>query len=321
MKIIGTIKPDAFLCRPLLYPALISAMSDEGFDWRVNHSDRDGDVAIFTTDFIETWRDFDGVKVLYDYNDIEVATHERRQCLLDGSIDFLWKANSFSVPQLQNAGVFEGSVHASQIRGGDHDSLALLDEQQLDRLIWFSPELWNTYFDPFFGVEPLSSFCDRPIDVLFVGSTGRDIYPSTVAEHRDQCVDAINWLGRDVCRLVGGYRAFANARQYVEALRRAKIVVSPWGHGVSCHRDLESAALGCQVVKPALEGHEDPIVDAYVDDDFSGLAEVVDQIRDAETANDATARSRRDAMLVKRTPTMFARELIRNVIEAVTNGT
>lgn len=50
----------------------------------------------------------------------------------------------------------------------------------------------------------------------------------------------------------GGVRPVP-AKQYYREIRDSKICVSPFGYGEICYRDFEAAALGCLLIKPAMD--------------------------------------------------------------------
>lgn len=97
----------------------------------------------------------------------------------------------------------------------------------------------------------------RDIDVFFAGTTLywpnpkiAQTWPQQLATtHRQSCVSALQQL-KSVNSLILDSKSLRLA-EYSDALRRSKIVVSPWGFGESCYRDYEALLYGCDVIKPS----------------------------------------------------------------------
>lgn len=318
MKVVGEIKADAFLCQPLLYGSTYKAMAAAGVDWQVNCGRQEGDVAICTTDELPAWANFEGPLILYDYNDIEVLTCERRELLLAGQPNrYVWKSWGFSDPAMQNALVWEGSVHGAVINGSGN-RLTRLDD--LSRLMTMSVEIWHHYFDAFFDSHGFDTLDDRPVDVMFAGTTDSGNYPAGVAEHRSRLLDQMGMMPRRASRLFAGRRAFTDNRSYIAALARSKAVISPWGHGVHCHRDLEAVLCGCVLIKPRCLSHEEPYVNIYCDHYFDSL----DQIWESELMSERqlleleqAQRGKADWLRAHRTPDHLAKAIVTNILESV----
>lgn len=107
--------------------------------------------------------------------------------------------------------------------------------------------------------KPLKS---RDLDVVFVG---RDTYLKAVnfpTLHR-HALTKTKWPDLPGNKLLLTYDNFAGTKkrkksiksfkypyEYVDVLLRSKVVLSPWGWGAWCVRDLEALACGCIVIKP-----------------------------------------------------------------------
>lgn len=143
------------------------------------------------------------------------------------------------------------------------------------------------------AIKPLAS---RPVDVTFIGQTS--FSNDAVEHHRRCCWNAIARLNC-VTRLLAtnrprGYhrqRALPGRRlshaEFMKQTRQSRIVVSPWGWGVWCWRDLEALLSGCVVIKPRCDEHA-VLGDLYSDrymvwcrPDFSDLSEKVSQVLDS----------------------------------------
>ena len=86
---------------------------------------------------------------------------------------------------------------------------------------------------------------ERDVDIFFADTTEYSSWH--VQWHRTRVADVLESLpGRVV---VSRSRSFG-LREYAEMLYCSKIVVSPWGFGETCIRDLEALMAGCVLVKP-----------------------------------------------------------------------
>jgi len=105
---------------------------------------------------------------------------------------------------------------------------------------------------------------EREVDLFF---SGRVLYPpggkwNHPTIHRRLLIDQWDQLpGREkILRYYGNFagtryrgqsvRVFKYPYEYVDALLRSKVVVSPWGWSSWCVRDLEALACGCLLIKP-----------------------------------------------------------------------
>lgn len=111
------------------------------------------------------------------------------------------------------------------------------------------------------NIKPLK---DRPIDLFFSGRTTYlpRRFQSHPTAHRKHLEDIWSTLpGKN--NILKVYDDFAGTKkngrpvkvyqypyEYVDALMRTKVVISPWGWSPWCVRDLEALACGCIVIKP-----------------------------------------------------------------------
>lgn len=93
---------------------------------------------------------------------------------------------------------------------------------------------------------------ERPLDVFFAGNISYEKATESINAlymyHRTQAIDAINNIsGIKALTLSGRHLPFD---EYIETMKKSKIVVSPWGFGEWCYRDVEAIHCGALVIKP-----------------------------------------------------------------------
>lgn len=112
---------------------------------------------------------------------------------------------------------------------------------------------------------PLNNFAidfaqERPIDVFFAGTVKplninengvplNPEEPNLYQWHREQAVNAVNTLNHLNTVVLGQGQALSY-EEYIEVVKKSKIVVSPWGFGEFCYRDFEAMQCGAVLVKP-----------------------------------------------------------------------
>ncbi len=90
--------------------------------------------------------------------------------------------------------------------------------------------------------EPLA---DRDIDVFFMGTTTYGM--PTIQWHRRRMVEE---LERSRTNYVLATSRSIPYPEYIQLLRRSKIVLCPWGIGERTHREMEAWLAGCVVMRP-----------------------------------------------------------------------
>lgn len=120
--------------------------------------------------------------------------------------------------------------------------------------------VWNIKQSAFgYKGAPLKDYsidyqASRPIDVFFAGSTiqGEKLTSSLSDNiyvwHRKKAVEALKKV-TNIKKIVCGDRVFTY-KDYIDLIKRSKIVVSPWGFGEWCYRDFEAILLGAVLLKP-----------------------------------------------------------------------
>lgn len=101
-------------------------------------------------------------------------------------------------------------------------------------------------------------------------------------QHRERCINWLNMLPKNikVSKLENGKHISID--QYYDQMKRAKIVVAPFGYGEMAPRDIEAAMVGAVLIKPDM-GHIESIPNVYIADetyrpcawDFSNLNEII----------------------------------------------
>lgn len=92
---------------------------------------------------------------------------------------------------------------------------------------------------------------DRPIDVFFVGKMRCSNLEESAAYycwHRKTAYEIIKSMKHIKSLVIDG--SPYKYKEYLNKMRDAKIVVSPWGWGEWCYRDCEAMLSGCVLIKP-----------------------------------------------------------------------
>lgn len=181
---------------------------------------------------------------------------------------------------------------------------------------------WNWLFFP--GISsllPLDLGGPRPLDVTFAGTM---IYGRWhITWHRQQ-------LWRRLSNLPGR-NEFHDKRifprpDFHKWLTRSKVVISPWGFGETCIRDIEALLAGCILIKPETswietwpEYHHFPNC-LYCRPDFSDLDEVVVQALDRWQALRTVCLDTANTLQLCRTPAVLAERICGIVSEALVRG-
>lgn len=114
-------------------------------------------------------------------------------------------------------------------------------------------------------------------DVHCVLST--ENYSPYIKTHREKCLSIINESG---LKTIAESGRIYTAKQYRRQILDSKIIVSPWGNGEACYRDIEAMLSGCLLIKPNSEFMEQlgsPLVpyETYIpcEPDFSDLNDLL----------------------------------------------
>lgn len=150
-------------------------------------------------------------------------------------------------------------------------------------------ELWynfNIYeMMKLFIKKPVDYCAPRKIDINFYGTTTYGPNSNAITLHRKKCMGKIKSLKNCVIDIKQSREIKS---KYIDALRKSKIGISPWGLGEKCYRDFEAIYAGCVLLKP-----DTSFVIDWMDSynlknklyipcklDFSDLQEKVDWIKD-----------------------------------------
>jgi len=161
-------------------------------------------------------------------------------------------------------------------------------------------EFEKIHIAPNYGVfEPMRRWLvDRsPVRKTIPASfRGKIHYPNApeIRTHREKCIRELGKIRRSVASV--GRRPFP---QYDRELRQSRVVVSPWGYGETCWRDIEAYFAGAILVKP-WSGYVhtwpelfDPASYIACSPDLEGLADCVNIGLDQEARfTEAIARNR-----------------------------
>lgn len=162
-------------------------------------------------------------------------------------------------------------------------------------------------------IEILRTDEKKDIDVFFAGtttyglSTGKEqTWTQMIAtNHRQSCVSALKKLNIPNALILDSKSM--NFEEYSSALRRSKIVVSPWGFGESCYRDYEGLLYECEVLKPQTPYRIESRPDIYrteqdswmrwVQPDWSNLGDVIDKSLSEWHQKKLVRRSRKNELI------------------------
>jgi len=177
-----------------------------------------------------------------------------RQSVQQAHVPFVLKGCLFRELANYNSPLFEHTFHGMVIRncvpGSERPETPapellpdMLSEEQLGRLRLGYNWLYHPRLD--FLAELDREDSDREIDVCFVGTTEYSSWH--VQWHRERVMGVLESLPGRV--IVARGRPF-KARDYDDLVSRSRVVVSPWGFGETCIRDVEAILAGAVLVKP-----------------------------------------------------------------------
>ena len=84
--------------------------------------------------------------------------------------------------------------------------------------------------------------------------------------HREKCIAEIKKLSPNI-KVVTAENGKVPLQEYYNLMARSKIVIAPFGYGEIAPRDLESAMLGCVLIKPDM-GHVETVPNIYNPETF-----------------------------------------------------
>ena len=136
---------------------------------------------------------------------------------------------------------------------------------------------------------------DRDIDVFFAGTTQygstekKNWIQNIVTHHRTSMIETLDRI--EGINIVAENTKSFNFFDYVDYMKRSKIIIAPWGLGEACYREYESLLYECDVIKPAtpyfVESNPDlfNVSDSpflhWVKPDWSNLFDIVRQCLDS----------------------------------------
>lgn len=150
----------------------------------------------------------------------------------------------------------------------------------------------------------------RSIDAAFAGRIGP--YHTAIEQHRLACCGALQALSGRLAVKVSPDRTMCRS-SYDRMLMDTRVVVSPWGNGELCYRDIEAMLAGCVLVKPMpyeldTLGHVfEPGTFVPCAHDWSDLETVVGRVVDRWDEWRGVRRHNRDRMIEQLEPESIAR--------------
>ncbi len=199
------------------------------------------------------------------------ATINHRELLSHKNILKVWKLSKLKNSDNQN---LSESYHVSLLNQKFYKPRMELTNKSLSKI----EILWN-----YAPCNRMIAFKDTKLktpkktDINFVGKTSYHI--PEIRTHRKHAIKILNSLN---------YKKIIKTKKieyqdYLKSLVKSKIVVSPWGYGEICYRDVEAIYTGCILVKPDISFVDTwpPIYYFPCKHDWSNLIDVIQQILDS----------------------------------------
>jgi hypothetical protein len=251
-----------------------------------------------------------------------------RRILKSARVLGLMKISRYTDQDAYNQPATDESVHSQRIRSAAGDDIELaefpsrpmLGAREFKKLI-LGPGFWAFDACALQAEDPVNFDDPRSLDV-FCAITVNYGCP------------AINWHRRAALKQITsirGRRAFITrgrvlpSQVYQYLLRQARICVSPWGWGETCHRDYEALAAGCVLIKPKTdfvdsmlpldERHYVPCMP-----DFCDLKERIADVLDNWSAYRVHREAGREHVMRARDPQWLADQCAASLLAAVRGG-
>ncbi len=141
-----------------------------------------------------------------------------------------------------------GYIEDSPDQGPMYSSDEGFSEADLAKIRPFFPiHLWSR-FDIFASQTDVVPVRERPVDVFFAGEVIRS--HNEITQHRQLLCETLTKCGVNAVVVTG---RCLKTQQYLDLLKRSKILVSPYGYGIYSWKEIEAIYSGCIVVKPRSE--------------------------------------------------------------------
>lgn len=234
----------------ILGERLVDRFRDHGINWGCRPAE--ADLVWGSQHRYETRRDLP--MVVQDVVDWASLNWTGRSSIQQSHVRLVVKGTLFKDQSHYNEAVPQNTYHSRRV----YDSAPLserpvgkapepvtgvLADQHFGKLRLGYNWLYHPRLDSLAGMNRAESA--RDVDVFFAGTTKYSAWH--VQWHRERVVEVLKSLPGNV--IVSSNRGY-KPRDYDEMVCRSKVVVSPWGFGETCIRDVEAIVAGCVLVKP-----------------------------------------------------------------------
>ncbi len=218
-----------------------------------------------------------------------------RKVMLNKQVKAVFKNRVLKDKELHHVASYQNCYHFNLINDSAQLPLelltpTLLSMRELDKIYCIICSLENSPFSKR-GMKlkriKIDFTQERPIDIFFAGRTiligdspARKLYTC----HREQAIKELKKI-RGINILSFDSNKALSFQDYINTIKKSKIVVSPWGTGAWAHRDYEAMHCGAVLLKPDT-GFLKSIPDIYQNNvtyvpcspDFSDLEERIREI-------------------------------------------
>lgn len=191
-----------------------------------------------------------------------IISQDARYALINNPyVKAVFKNFILRMPELHNATLCGSTYHLSLINNYTHEgadkSPGQLTNEQLSKIYQVH---WLIRNSPF-GTKAKSAKDyaieydkERSIDVSFMAAIktlNTGINAKLYAWHREQAFNKLKVMtnAKSIKTFLSAGRGIPYSK-YLKILKQSKIVVSPWGFGEWCYRDMEAMHCGAIVIKP-----------------------------------------------------------------------
>jgi hypothetical protein len=240
--------------------------------------------------------------VIWERADQETVTFGNRELLRRANVVGWLKDHIPRRPDLHNEAHVEGYWHYGMIAGDAGEANRALgpfiQTTDIEKIACINAIPSYSRFDTF---RSEAARPQKDIDVLMLGTVNYS--HSTLDAHRKKAVEMVNRLRG--LRVVEATGYGLSTRDYIDAIFRAKIIVSPFGYAMSSWKDWEARYAKTIVVKPDSTQQFNYRSDLFekqgawriCDPFFSDLQQAVEAVLDDEASHMEAVALARDAML------------------------
>lgn len=236
-----------------LLDSLRGPLRDRGIDWGSGSRAAD----LIWANQHQVCRRSDRPLIMHEVHDSAAVNWSARRWLAESHVRLAVKGTAYRPRRLVNAPHYEHSYHGAILydsapereRPADDRPEPLepaIPEAALARIRLGYNWLFHPHLDALASASEEGGSAPRDIDVFFAGTMAYARWH--IGWHRGRAARVLERMPGRV--IVGRGRPFPQP-EYRRLLWRSRIVVSPWGFGETCIRDVEALLAGCILVKPA----------------------------------------------------------------------